>query len=158
MKEEEVPERSSRLPRIGGPERVNPLAAGVLRRNSIKSWTKPAPTLYPHQWSWDSAFIALGLAHVDNHRATSELETLFASQWATGKVPHIVFNPEVPPKSYFPDAERWNSSALSEDAPAGSHTSGLCQPPVHAIAVRRIWETSQSKDERGVERARRFLA
>ncbi len=137
---------------------MNPGATGVLRRNSIKSWTKPAPSLYPHQWSWDSAFIALGLAHVDNRRATSELETLFESQWATGKVPHIVFNPEAPPRSYFPDAERWSSSALSEDAPAGSHTSGLCQPPVHAVAVRRIWATSRDKHEQHVLRARRFLS
>jgi hypothetical protein len=106
---------------------------------------------------WDSAFIALGLAHVDNRRAREELESLFAGQWATGKVPHIVFNPEAPPKSYFPDAERWNSSALSQDAPSGSHTSALCQPPVHAIAVRRIWETSRGKEEERVERARRFL-
>jgi glucosylglycerate hydrolase len=157
MTEEELPEGVSGQAATGGLHRVNPGATGVLRRNSIKSWTKPAPALYPHQWSWDSAFIALGLAHVDNQRATSELETLFESQWATGKVPHIVFNPEAPPKSYFPDAERWSSSALSEDAPAGSHTSGLCQPPVHAIAVLRIWETSRGKDERHVSRARRFL-
>ena len=75
---------------------------------------------------------------MDNRRATDELETLFRGQWSTGKVPHIVFNPEAPPKSYFPDAERWNSSDLYEDAPAGPRTSGLCQPPVHAIAVRRI--------------------
>jgi hypothetical protein len=157
MTEEELPEGVSGQAATGGLHHVNPGATGVLRRNSIKSWTKPAPALYPHQWSWDSAFIALGLAHVDNKRATSELETLFESQWATGKVPHIVFNPEAPPKSYFPDAERWSSSALSEDAPAGSHTSGLCQPPVHAIAVLRIWETSRGKDERHVSRARRFL-
>jgi glucosylglycerate hydrolase len=157
MTEEELPEGVSGQAATGGLHHVNPGATGVLRRNSIKSWTKPAPALYPHQWSWDSAFIALGLAHVDNQRATSELETLFESQWATGKVPHIVFNPEAPPKSYFPDAERWSSSALSEDAPAGSHTSGLCQPPVHAIAVLRIWETSRGKDERHVSRARRFL-
>jgi hypothetical protein len=155
--EEQFPEGESTRQAAGGLDRVNPLAAGVLRRNGIKSWTKPAPTLYPHQWSWDSAFIALGLAHVDNRRARDELESLFAGQWATGKVPHIVFNPEAPPKSYFPDAERWNSSALSADAPTGSHTSGLCQPPVHAIAVRRIWETSRGKEEERVERARRFL-
>jgi len=157
MTEEELPEGVSGQAASGGLRHVNPGATGVLRRNSIKSWTKPAPSLYPHQWSWDSAFIALGLAHVDNQRATSELETLFESQWATGKVPHIVFNPEAPPKSYFPDAERWSSSSISEDAPAGSHTSGLCQAPVHAIAVLRIWETSRSKDERHVARARRFL-
>jgi glucosylglycerate hydrolase len=157
MQEEQLPESVSGRPTGGGLDHVNPLAAGVLKRNGIKSWTKPAPSLYPHQWSWDSAFIALGLAHVDNRRAREELESLFAGQWATGKVPHIVFNPEAPPKSYFPDAERWNSSALSQDAPSGSHTSGLCQPPVHAIAVRRIWETSRGKEAERVERAKRFL-
>lgn len=143
--------------RADGASGVNPLAAGVLRRNGLKSWTKPAPSLYPHQWSWDSAFIALGLAHVDNSRATQELETLFASQWSNGKVPHIVFDPEAPPRSYFPDAERWSSSALSEYAPSSPHTSGLCQPPVHAIAVWRIWETSRGQEERRVEASRRFL-
>jgi len=141
--------------RFGG---VNPQATDVLRRNGLKAWTKPAPSLYPHQWSWDSAFIALGLAHVDNRRATDELESLFRGQWSTGKVPHIVFDPEAPPRSYFPDAERWNSSALSDDAPSGKRTSGLCQPPVHAIAVRRIWQTSRGKDEERVERARSFLS
>jgi glucosylglycerate hydrolase len=157
MKEDQSSESVPGRPTRGSLDRVNPLAAGVLRRNGIKSWTKPAPALYPHQWSWDSAFIALGLAHVDNRRARDELESLFASQWATGKVPHIVFNPEAPPKSYFPDAERWGSAALSTDAPSDSHTSGLCQPPVHAIAVRRIWETSRGKEEERVARARRFL-
>src|ERR687885_507902 len=157
MQGEELPQSSSERATTGRIGQVNPLAAGVLRRNSIKSWTKPAPSLYPHQWSWDSAFIALGLAHVDNQRATGELETLFNSQWATGKLPHIVFNPEAPPRSYFPDAERWSSSALSEDAPDSSHTSGLCQPPVHAIAVLRIWESARGRDESHVARARRFL-
>ena len=156
--QEEVPKTVPKAPPHSTFRDVNPLAAGVLRRNGVKSWTKPAPSLYPHQWSWDSAFIALGLAHVDNRRATGELEALFAAQWKTGKVPHIVFNPEAPPKSYFPDAERWNSNGLSEHAPTGPHTSGLCQPPVHALAVRRIWETAHDKDERGVEAARKFLA
>ncbi|MDP8945627.1 MAG: glycogen debranching protein [Actinomycetota bacterium] len=158
MREEELSESLSEGPRSGGFDGVNPLATDVLRRNGLKSWTKPAPSLYPHQWSWDSAFIALGLAHVDNRRATDELETLFTGQWSTGKVPHIVFNPEAPPRSYFPDAERWNSSALSEDAPTGPRTSGLCQPPVHAIAVRRIWQTARGKDEERVARARSFLS
>ena len=145
-------------PARGRSTEVKPLAAGVLRRNDLETWTKPGPSLYPHQWSWDSAFIALGLAHIDNHRAKRELESLFASQWATGKVPHIVFNPEAPPQSYFPDAERWSSAALSSDAPSDPHTSGLCQPPVHAIAVLRIWQTAQGKEERRVEVARSFLS
>ncbi len=157
MQEEELPESLSGQQQTRSFDGVNPRAADVLRRNGVKSWTKPAPSLYPHQWSWDSAFIALGLAHIDNRRATNELEALFNAQWSTGKVPHIVFNPEAPPKSYFPDAERWNSSALSEHAPAGPRTSGLCQPPVHAIAVRRIWQSAQNKDDERKERARAFL-
>ena len=157
MPEEELPKSLSEQQGTRTFDGVNPRATDVLRRNGVKSWTKPAPSLYPHQWSWDSAFIALGLAHVDNHRATNELEALFNAQWSTGKVPHIVFNPEAPPKSYFPDAERWNSSALSEHAPTGPRTSGLCQPPVHAIAVRRIWQSAQGKDEERLNRARAFL-
>ncbi len=72
-------------------------AAAVLRGNDLGGWTKAAPRLYPHQWSWDSAFIAIGWAHLDVHRAAEELRTLFEAQWATGMVPHIVFNPAVPP-------------------------------------------------------------
>src|SRR6266700_2887011 len=39
-------------------------AAYLLRDNSNGLITKAAPTLYPHQWSWDAAFIAIGLASV----------------------------------------------------------------------------------------------
>jgi glucosylglycerate hydrolase len=157
MRDDDLSERLPKGPKPSNFDGVNPMATEVLRRNGLEAWTKPAPSLYPHQWSWDSAFIALGLAHVDNRRATNEMESLFRGQWSTGKVPHIIFDPEAPPKSYFPDAERWNSSALSQDAPSGRRTSGLCQPPVHAIAVRRIWQTSRGKDEERVARARKFL-
>lgn len=40
-------------------------AAGVLRRNDAGTMTRAAPGLYPHMWSWDSAFIAIGLARFD---------------------------------------------------------------------------------------------
>jgi hypothetical protein len=70
-------------------------------------------TSTPHQWSWDSGFIAIGLAHLDTGRAARELLTLFRHQWKTGKVPHILFNPEAPPDSYFPGAEHWACAAAS---------------------------------------------
>jgi hypothetical protein len=107
------------------------------------TWTKAAPDLYPHQWSWDSAFIAIGLSRLDTRRAVRELLTLFDHQWKNGKVPHIVFNQEAPPESYFPGAEHWACAAASPDAPPSPpYTSCLCQPPVHAIAVRRIREAA----------------
>jgi hypothetical protein len=120
-------------------------------------WTRAAPGLYPHQWSWDSAFIAIGLAHLDVRRAARELETLFTHQWATGKVPHIVFNPEAPPESYFPGPEHWASAAASPDAPPAPPytTSCLCQPPTHAIAAQRIWEAAS--EGRAQQEATAFL-
>src|SRR5918912_403325 len=101
-------------------------AQEVLRQKDMGGWTKAASDLYPHQWSWDTGFIAIGLAHLDTRRAARELLTLFDHQWKTGKVPHIVFNPDTPPESYFPGAEHWASAAASADAPP--HTSCLCQP------------------------------
>jgi hypothetical protein len=119
------------------------LAAEVLRRNDMGGWTRAAPELYPHQWSWDTGFIAVGLAHLDTDRAARELLTLFAYQWKTGKVPHIVFNPEAPPESYFPGAEHWISAGEFPDAPpAPPYTSALCQPPTHAIGALRAWEVA----------------
>jgi glucosylglycerate hydrolase len=114
-------------------------AAGVLHGNDAGGWTMAAPKLYPHQWSWDSAFIAIGWAHLDVRRAMFELEQLFAAQWATGKVPHVVFRAG-PDHPYFPGPEWWDT-AVSPAAPQGPvRTTGICQPPVHALALQRIWQ------------------
>jgi hypothetical protein len=112
-------------------------AVGVLRGNDAGGWTKASPRLYPHQWSWDSAFIAIGWAHLDVRRAMTELEGLFAAQWATGMVPHIVFRAG-PDQPYFPGPEWWDCT-VSPAAPP-MPTTGICQPPVHALALRRIWQ------------------
>ena len=92
-------------------------AEAVLRGNDLGGWTKAAPRLYPHQWSWDSAFIAVGWAHLDTRRAGQELTTLFNAQWTTGMVPHIVFNPAIPTGGYFPGPERWGCAELAAAAP-----------------------------------------
>jgi len=110
----------------------------VLRGNSAGELTKAAPDLYPHQWSWDAAFVAIGLAHVDVPRACAELDALFAGQWRTGMLPHIVFDPRE--SGYFPGADWWACAEHSADAPRAPGTSGLCQPPVHALAVEQIYK------------------
>ena len=116
-------------------------AAYILRDNSSGSATKAGPDLYPHQWSWDAAFNAIGLARVDPARAALELDSLFRGQWATGMVPHIVFDPTT--EDYFPGPDRWDCARLTAAAPAAPRTSGLCQPPVHAIAARAIVAAGQ---------------
>jgi len=121
-------------------------AKAVLDANWTGGSTVPSRDLYPHQWSWDSAFIAIGRSWYDQERAQAELESLFAGQWADGRVPHIVFNPEVPPDAYFPGPTFWRSSDVPGSA-AGTETSGLIQPPLHAWAALEIHEHAADPTE-----------
>jgi hypothetical protein len=118
-------------------------ATSVLRGNDRGGWTRPSSGLYPHQWSWDSAFCAIGWATFDPSRALSELEHLFAAQWADGRVPHIVYRSSAPADSYFPGPDRWKASSLPA-SPRGFATSAIVQPPVHAIALRRVWSRART--------------
>jgi hypothetical protein len=63
-------------------------AKKTLEGNWTGSFTIPAATLYPHQWSWDSAFIAIGNSYFNTDRAIKELEFLFNAQWHNGMLPH----------------------------------------------------------------------
>jgi Mannosylglycerate hydrolase MGH1-like glycoside hydrolase domain len=93
----------------------------------------PSGSLYPHQWSWDSAFVAFGLQHWAPGRAAAELLSLFGGQWSDGRVPHIVFNPAVHEHAYFPGPAFWRSTNGSGRPLVA--TSGIIQPPVHASAA-----------------------
>lgn len=136
---------------------ANPLAsraAEILRANDTGTLVKAAPSLYPHQWSWDAALISIGLAHVDLERAVAEIRHLFRGQWRNGMIPQIQYNPDVDKHAYFPDADRWAVQLVSPDAPRDVHTSGIVQPPVHAIAVRQL--CNMAGGERAREIAREF--
>ncbi|MCX5596934.1 trehalase family glycosidase [Streptomyces phaeochromogenes] len=130
-------------------------AAEVLHGNWTGTSTVPSRGLYPHQWSWDSAFIAIGLRHLSPLRAQVELETLLDAQWGDGRIPHIVFNPSVPLDAYFPSPDFWRSSTAGRaaGAPRTVQTSGIVQPPVHALAA---WLVHVS--DPGLSRARSFLS
>jgi hypothetical protein len=115
--------------------------SAVLDGNWVGSSTIPAKGLYPHQWSWDTAFISYGHAVTNATRARIEIESLFKGQWSNGLLPHIVFNPDVPDSAYFPGPDYWRSSTAAPDrAPAAPQTSGIVNPPVHASAVLNLME------------------
>ncbi|HEX6451886.1 MAG TPA: glycogen debranching protein [Trebonia sp.] len=119
--------------------------------------TKAAPSLYPHQWSWDAAFNAIGLATVDLPRARLELDSLFTGQWRNGMVPHIVFDPAA--DGYWPGPAEWQCREYNEDATAHPETSGITDPPVHAIAARRILDAAETGwDAREAELTRGWTA
>ena len=117
-------------------------AKHVLEGNWNGNFTIPSATLYPHQWSWDSCFIAIGNSYFNSDRAMKELEYLFDAQWKNGMIPHIVFNEKE--KTYFPSAEFYEIKR-SPNAPSHIGTSGMTQPAVHAIACFYIYHNSEDK-------------
>lgn len=106
-------------------------ARNILRRNDRGGYTVPRPGLYPFQWNWDSAFVALGFATFDMDRAWQELETLLSGQWADGMIPHILFHRD--DEGYFPGPDVWASGTRPR-------SSGITQPPVAATVVRELWQ------------------
>jgi hypothetical protein len=117
-------------------------AKKVLNFNWTGRYTQPGPRLYPHQWSWDSAFIAIGYARYDQDRAARELSHLFDSQWENGLLPQIVFNPDF--SEYFPGIVFWHADR-SPHAPHHRMTSGVVQPPVHATAVLHVYRYAEDE-------------
>ena len=109
-------------------------AIKVLAQNDRGRWTVPAGDLYPHQWLWDSCFIAIGLAQIDIQRAMEEIRSLLRGQWSNGMFPNIIFN-DAP--QYNRDREIWRSY-VSPYSPDDVATSGLTQPPMLAEAVYRV--------------------
>src|SRR4051812_11380244 len=106
-------------------------ARSVLDRNRRGGDTCPSRALYPHQWLWDSCFIAIGLARYDAPRAAAELRALFRGQWTNGMLPHIVFGHE----SADVGSRRIWQSRRNPLAPRDVDTSCITQPPLPAIAV-----------------------
>lgn len=111
-------------------------AISVLKDNDRGNYTVPAQDLYPHQWLWDSCFIAIGLRWIDIDRAQAEVASLLRGQWANGMMPNMIFSdgPE-----YRRDRNVWRSW-VSPYSPDSVATSGITQPPMVAEAV---WQVGQ---------------
>lgn len=115
-------------------------AEAVLKHNDQGNFTIPAHGLYPHQWFWDSCFIAIGLRHNDVERAKLELLSLLRGQWKNGMLPHIIFSPGKKQAMHMGVWQSW----LSPVSPDGVSTSGITQPPMLAEAAVRIGEKLSS--------------
>ena len=116
-------------------------AKAVLENNWRGKYTIPSPTLYPHQWSWDSAFISMGYVHYALEKVQNEIDSILLGQWENGKIPHIIFDPRA--KGYFPNYKYWETESHS---PERVLTSGIVQPPVHSIAALNYYLHSCEKD------------
>lgn len=124
---------------------LNEAAGNILRSNDRGGYTVPNGQVYPFQWNWDSAFVALGFDTFDRDRAWTEIETLFRGQWEDGFLPHIIFWKDDP--GYFPGPSVWGTGK-------DPVTSGITQPPVAATMVRKLWERAKAAGEAGAYRPR----
>ncbi len=113
-------------------------AIDTLAKNDRGGFTIPTEGLYPYQWNWDSAFIALGIATYDMDRAWAEVTSLLEGQWPDGMVPSIIFRSDDP--SYFPGPSRWGNTL----GPIPS--TGVSQPPVLATIVRQLTQAQTAQD------------
>ena len=106
------------------------IAKEVLINNRRSGYTLPTNNeLYPAQWNWDSAFIALGYSYFNMEYAIEELEKLISGQWEDGMIPHILFHDN--DESYFPNHKTW-------DCGNKIPSSGITQPPIIATIVKKI--------------------
>lgn len=115
---------------------VRAAAMHVLEQNDQGDFTIPAHGLYPHQWLWDSCFIAIGQRQYDPERARREVRSLLRGQWKNGMLPHIIFTPGKKQAMHQGIWQSW----LSPQSPDSVSTSGITQPPMLAEAVVRVGE------------------
>jgi hypothetical protein len=111
-------------------------ARTILRGNDRGGYCVPTARLYPFQWNWDSAFVAMGWGTFDEPRAWQEIVSLLKGQWADGMIPQIVFH--APSDDYFPGPDVWG---VARTPP----TSGITQPPVLATAARHLWDHARDR-------------
>ncbi|MDZ7786118.1 MAG: trehalase family glycosidase [Candidatus Saccharibacteria bacterium] len=119
-------------------------AKEVLNKNDRGNFTVPAPELYPHQWLWDSCFVAIGLRHLDIDRAQAEVLRMLGGQWSNGMIPNMIISDE---HHNTRDAKFWRSW-INPNAPYDLSTSGITQPPVLAEAIVRIGKKLSAAERR----------
>jgi len=120
------------------------LCRDVLDRNWRNNFTIPADGLYPHQWLWDSCFIAIGLSNYDLDKAQTELRSLLRGQWANGMLPHMIFSEH---SHHLKDQKIWQSRRNS-NAPDDVFTSGMTQPPMLAEAIVKVGSKMNSVERK----------
>ena len=111
------------------------IAQKTLIGNRRKGYTLPTNNkLYPAQWNWDSAFIALGYSYFNFNFAIKEIKTLLDGQWKDGMVPHILFHDTN--TNYYPNHTAWNCGNKIR-------SSGITQPPVLASILKQILDKNK---------------
>lgn len=124
-------------------EQVKAVMENNRRTKDEHQFTIPSPELYPFQWLWDSCFHAIILSHFDIAAAKAELRSVVSSPLGSGMLPHIIYRtkPEDVPQLW--GREQRGDIITGTWGVAG--TSSITQPPVIALAARRLYEKDQDR-------------
>lgn len=101
-------------------------------------FTIPSPELYPFQWLWDSCFHAIILSHFDILAAKAELRSAVSSPLPSGMLPHIIYRTKPEDLSHLWGREQRGDVITGAWGVTG--TSSITQPPLLALAARKIYE------------------
>ena len=108
------------MPSTWQADRLRAGAREVLERSwrEADGFCPPNPTVYPHQWLWDSCFHAIAWGVLGDGRGVRELTSCLAGQLPGGFVPHMRYLGPSSGRGPLPDR------------------SSFTQPPVYAHAAR----------------------
>ena len=121
-------------------------AKKILNENWNTNYTVPSNNLYPHQWSWDSGWVVYGYCALDEtNKAEVEIKSLFDYQWENGLIPSIVFH-NIDNIDYFPGPDIWDLKNNANHITNKFNTTGIVQPPIHALACLKIYNTNNNID------------
>ena len=113
---------------------------GVLEANWLGHATSPSRILYPHQWSWDAACVAIG-TRLESGASRDGLRSLFSGQWRDGLLPHIVFTDGA---RYAPGPSSGERSARRQ--PRSCRDIGIVQPPIHGSAALQVYRLASDRE------------
>jgi len=109
----------------------------LIKTNDVASghihYTQPAPSVYPHQWLWDSCFSAIIWSHFDITRAQQELTSVVAKQITKG-----------PDSGMIPHMSYWKDAAA--DFWGYPDRSNITQPPLVSVAAKIVYERGGSRE------------
>lgn len=105
---------------------------GAGRRLQEYVYVCPSPSVYPHQWLWDSCFHAIVMARFDGELARAELETIVSLGRPDGFIPHLTSWKSPIGIPGLGKVIHWLKGKL--------HHANLTQPPVLAIALEEVYK------------------
>ena len=110
----------------------------------------PNPTVYPHQWLWDSCFHTIAWAALGDRRGVTELGSCLRGQLPSGFVPHMRYLGPTVDRGPLPDRSSYTQPPIYAHAARVLHEAGFTLPvetlPAIGRALEWLWRDRRTDD------------